>query len=481
MVPVDTSETKIEVGMRYAGKVTSVTRNGLLCNIFDSSKSVCIKHGLINNIFYNAKKSRPFVRGDDIEVIITSVDPLAMALEKPYVRPLLIFDMHGVLGEREPYEQRSKTGKRKFIRRPYCVDFIQFCARHYELAVWSCGKRRNIDLSIFQGIPLLFSWCQDQSTNLYPRTSIVSSHKPLFLKEMEKVWSLFPSYDSTNSVLLDNHVEKLERNPLGSCMLVPDFFVDSVDDNELHPTNSLATHLRAMAHETPLNISKYITQRAGTEFYFPTTYSVRISGLDTPAVKTQQPTITAESTMAHVDETRAATSPLDVLLTAVCQAVESGCKCSNIEDEVFRSLQGKHGETLHLECPKSSGERAILVVSPEHGEIYFFHNNFMVQRLTVVDDHQSELREWLRSLPGPTVLDGEIHTANSGSACNITRSYVCCDVTILNGNKIEDSPHSNLERPEQLSTVGAWFFSSPFDDIEFVPPLSFSCLGSDSL
>jgi hypothetical protein len=145
----------------------------MTCQIWDATKSK-VMDVEIGCIYFNAKEKRKFVIGDSIEVILTST---GVFLTKEYIRPLLIFDMHGVLGERETYEKRSSSGKRRFVRRPYCEDFIKMCADHYELAVWSCGMKKNIDLTIFGNFNLLFAWCQDESTNLYPRTSIVSNYK----------------------------------------------------------------------------------------------------------------------------------------------------------------------------------------------------------------------------------------------------------------------------------------------------------------
>jgi hypothetical protein len=129
---------------------------------------------LIHGILHNAQTSQPFHPGDMIHLVITNLQPLEASLTKEYVRPLLIFDMHGVLGEREPWEKRRKDGKRRFIKRPYCEEFIRFCSQHFELAVWSCGKKKNIDLNIFSGVKLLFVWCQDESTNLYPHSFLFS-------------------------------------------------------------------------------------------------------------------------------------------------------------------------------------------------------------------------------------------------------------------------------------------------------------------
>jgi hypothetical protein len=149
-------------------EVTSCKGTTLKCQLSSGEQ------GLIQGISFNRKLGRNFRNGDRVEVIVMSQSPLQIALTKDYVKPLLIFDMHGVLGEREPFQ---KGKPRRFIRRPHCEEFVKYCAERYEIAVWSCAMKKNIDLKIFNNIKLIFVWTQDESTNLYPYMSIVSDHK----------------------------------------------------------------------------------------------------------------------------------------------------------------------------------------------------------------------------------------------------------------------------------------------------------------
>jgi hypothetical protein len=167
------NEVELAVGSSYDAKIVSVAKQGLKCRLTCNNSE-----GYISGITFNAQTKRQFNKGDIVRVIVTSItNTVELVLTKEYVRPLLIFDMHGVLGERVPFEQRGRDGKRRFIRRPFVEDFIELCSQHFEIAVWSCGMKKNIDLKMFDGKKLLFVWCQDQSTNLYPRVSSVSAHK----------------------------------------------------------------------------------------------------------------------------------------------------------------------------------------------------------------------------------------------------------------------------------------------------------------
>ena len=120
----------------------------------------------------------------------------------------------------------------------------------------------------------MLCWDQRKSTSLWPRTSTVSPQKPLFLKEIDQLWaSTFdapkdedlgvsgdwrrkapaPSapkltrYDAATTVLVDNHLEKFERNPLGSCVLVPTWTASEESDTALSLDDDLCRTLSQYA------------------------------------------------------------------------------------------------------------------------------------------------------------------------------------------------------------------------------------------
>ena len=75
-------------------------------------------------------------------------------------RKLLILDINNVLLARQPYTQRGGGGGQRgrsagALRgarpRPYLESFLAFCAEDFELAVWSCGRRGNMEMELFRG------------------------------------------------------------------------------------------------------------------------------------------------------------------------------------------------------------------------------------------------------------------------------------------------------------------------------------------
>ena len=80
------------------------------------------------------------------------------------------------------------------------------------------------------------------------------------------MWERYPCFGPHNTVLVDNHAEKFERNPLGSCVLLREYVAGAPDDGALDPGGELCMHLRAMAAAG--DTLQYIRDRAGTSDLF---------------------------------------------------------------------------------------------------------------------------------------------------------------------------------------------------------------------
>eukprot|EP01052_Picozoa_sp_SAG31_P018196 SAG31_NODE_1279_length_9036_cov_1.858454_3_plen_234_part_00 len=189
-------------------------------------------------------------------------------------RPLLVLDVNNVLLCRRPFDRRAAPGAQFRLRR-HCNEFVQFCFDHFSVAVWSCGRRDTLmaELDTIEAMRelrgrLLFVWSQESSTNLWPRHSEVSAQKPLFLKEISKVWAANPGFGARNSVLMDDHAEKFERNPPGSCIVVPSFCEGDEDDDCLALNGELVGWLRCLAQAE--NTSALV--RTSQSVFFPTVH-----------------------------------------------------------------------------------------------------------------------------------------------------------------------------------------------------------------
>lgn len=490
--------------------------------------------GNIHGISFNRQQRRNFRVGDNVSVVVTSEEPFQIALTKEYVKPLLIFDMHGVLGEREPFQ---KGKPRRFIRRPFCEDFIKFCSERYELAVWSCALKKNIDLKMFQGVKLIFVWTQDESTNLYPYMSVVSEYKPLFLKELTSVWEKFPSYDATNTILLDNHIEKCEKNPLGTCLIVPDFDLEKFDDAVISPQGDIAQHLHAMVSTAStvdgdvgisINLCQYVSERAGTSALFPTSYqssgSRRLDPSHTDPIPIHVEKIIQESVDQYLPSTTASlkeepdtcTSSLPVrvipkppkkkLSAQMLKVLTSILDKDSTEIDEIRVkhympvLSNRHifhddiptiikslEDYVVFEC--STSDFVWVMVDPSVKQIILFFSDLSAHKLPPPEraEEIEEFDEWMDDMEGMiTVFMGELSEAESSKQFVLS----IMDVVQINGIKMktrgggEGSPGDNCSGSsgscllDRMARIQGWLFNSPLDDISLLyncKPLLVQC------
>ena len=112
-------------------------------------------------------------------------------------RKLLVFDINKVLLHRQ-----AKTSFFKI--RPYAYEFIAGMSQRYTLAVWTSMTKKSAkpilaDLFPQQHIPLLFNWYQNRCHSI--PNELIPDGKPLFLKELSKVWGEFAQFNESNTVL----------------------------------------------------------------------------------------------------------------------------------------------------------------------------------------------------------------------------------------------------------------------------------------
>lgn len=197
------------IGVTYDATVVEHSLASCAISVIFSGQHYKIT-GEVNGVRYNLKENRSFQAGDLVKVTILKLEPLILSMDKAFIKPLLIFDVHGVLGYRIPFQKN--TFNRAFITRPHCQEFLEFCFQHFEVAVWSSALMKNVTLTMFGGSgednSPLFVWSQAEITDMSPIASFKKATRPLHLKDMRRVWERYPSYDSSNSLLLDNDLEK---------------------------------------------------------------------------------------------------------------------------------------------------------------------------------------------------------------------------------------------------------------------------------
>jgi hypothetical protein len=134
------------------------------------------------------------------------------------MKKLLIFDLNGIFLVRErgvtEHKPSFTIGNFKCFVRPGVRKFLKWVHHHFDVAVWSSTMPHNT-IPIVRHIwgkkmkDLKFIFSQRQCTHI----GTMDDGKPIFLKELKYVWEMFPWYDETNTVLIDDSPYKVARNP----------------------------------------------------------------------------------------------------------------------------------------------------------------------------------------------------------------------------------------------------------------------------
>ncbi len=164
-------------------------------------------------------------------------------------KPLLILDMNNVLVFRCNQHFQTKDyphlvkynhlasllgGRFLTWQRPYLTEFLDFCFANYTVAVWSSARAENVDdlVDFVFGksrTSLLFVWNQSQCKVMDPP----GGWKPQFRKQLSHVWAAFPDYNETNTVMIDDSIDKMSENPTWTQRPITPWYPNLVEDCEL--------------------------------------------------------------------------------------------------------------------------------------------------------------------------------------------------------------------------------------------------------
>jgi hypothetical protein len=289
-----------------------------------------------------------------------------------------------------------------------------------------------------------------------------------------------------------------QRNPLGTCLIVPDFLVESTGDRILHPTGALAAHLLAMANPEPPNTSidicHYLCTRAGSDDMFPKSYSSH-QGHGSSALEMEILDY-AQHPQAHVfhnvpattgqrDASNSTTSSAIIATTTASNSSSNGSGCRDHTSSSTASASSSQEEEeadramdVVMSCIELAlqthrqGTRALLVVNPSSERVFVVDGDLAVTILqpSSPQDEQT-LHAWLSEQPGSTILDGDVVVSTSVEFVR-HKEFVWSDAIMLNGNVLENGMgHSASEGHQSDSSrplVSAWLMFSNLDDISFV-------------
>ncbi|WCJ34385.1 Haloacid dehalogenase-like hydrolase (HAD) superfamily protein [Euphorbia peplus] len=176
-------------------------------------------------------------------------------------KKLLVLDLNGLLCYRACAHKIETIPKYRVAdavhgnilvyKRPHCEDFLNFCFERFEVAIWSSAKTWYLDraLDLVMGSlkdKLLFSWDQSKCTKPGFNTK-ENIDKPIFLKELSKIWLNYLEYSSSNTLLIDNDPYKAILNPPQTAVFLNEYDAEDQDDDALGPEGELRNYLEALA------------------------------------------------------------------------------------------------------------------------------------------------------------------------------------------------------------------------------------------
>ncbi|KAL9235667.1 hypothetical protein vseg_010409 [Gypsophila vaccaria] len=196
---------------------------------------------------------------------------LSLGLQKLSIAPkkkLLVFNLNGVLIHRDFKGRKASFPKDRcpdaayggqvVYKRPFLDKFLKFCLERFEVGIWSSAQTQNTEgvvdsvLQKFES-QFLFVWDQNQCSD-YGYKSLENRKKPLFFKELTKLWSSLADrssrgrqFSESNTLLIDNESYKALLNPPNTGIFLETYNVRDSADNVLDPKNELGMFLEGLA------------------------------------------------------------------------------------------------------------------------------------------------------------------------------------------------------------------------------------------
>ncbi|KAK7340662.1 hypothetical protein VNO77_21371 [Canavalia gladiata] len=242
------------------------TTNTLTVHETNCDKKICCTDGL-------RKLSVSIINEEDRPetLLISSVGTPVVCLKKK----LIVLDVNGLLadvGSSPPkYHKADATIRRRAIfKRPFYLEFLNFCFEKFEVGVWSSRTKKNVN-SIIDYLMgdmrqrLLFCWDLSHCTETSFKT-LENKHKPLIFKDLRKIWEKHDPnlpwekgyYNESNTLLLDDSPYKALLNPVYSSVFPHTFKFQNRSDNSLAAGGDLRQYLDGLANAEDMR--EYVAQ-----------------------------------------------------------------------------------------------------------------------------------------------------------------------------------------------------------------------------
>ncbi|KAG7638716.1 FCP1 homology domain [Arabidopsis thaliana x Arabidopsis arenosa] len=189
-------------------------------------------------------------------------------------KKLLVLSLSGLLLHRVHKKELRKKPKNRspdascgpnlVYKRPFAEEFMKFCLERFEVGIWSSACEKNVDIVlsiVLENLQdkLLFVWDQEECTDSGYKT-LENRYKPLFFKDLSKVFKCFKGFSASNTIFIDDEPYKALRNPDNTGLFPMSFDASNKQDNLLDPEGELCSYLEGLAKSS--DVQAYLHKRA---------------------------------------------------------------------------------------------------------------------------------------------------------------------------------------------------------------------------
>ncbi|XP_023640770.1 uncharacterized protein LOC17888339 [Capsella rubella] len=158
----------------------------------------------------------------------------------------------------------ASCGPNLVYKRPFAEEFMKFCLERFKVGIWSSACEKNVDIVlsiILENLEdkLLFVWDQKECTNSGFKT-LENSEKPIFFKDLSKVFQCFNGFSSSNTIFIDDEPYKALLNPDNTGLFPLSYDSSDKKDNLLDPEGGFCSYLDGLAKSS--DVQAYIKEHS---------------------------------------------------------------------------------------------------------------------------------------------------------------------------------------------------------------------------
>ncbi|KAF8101789.1 hypothetical protein N665_0201s0105 [Sinapis alba] len=213
---------------------------------------------------------------EEQETELSSIlEKLSLGPKKPkQKKKLLVLSLSGLLLHRVHRKSNRKTPKNRspdascgpnlVYKRPFAEDFMKFILERFEVGVWSSACEKNVDIVlniVLENLQdnLLFVWDQEECTNS-GSTTLHNSAKPMFFKDLSKVFKYFKGFSASNTIFIDDEPFKALLNPDYTGVFPMSYDPTDKKDDFLDPEGEFCSYLDDLANS--LDVQDYVKEHS---------------------------------------------------------------------------------------------------------------------------------------------------------------------------------------------------------------------------